>query len=188
MPASNIIASAYQSLWDTFSLATQHLLHHVILPLQLTSQEIHIRRLELESLRDERAEALGELTSKHESLSRTLQKDLDECVEFLQAMSKVLVGQHANIAQLGLSGSLLNALVITSSKVLPMHLSLHKERIRSHSLLRPSRLVRIWPRLLVVPPLTLYAIQRISASHDTLPSLAKDAWETLKGFWRGWLL
>jgi len=100
----------------------------------------------------------------------------------------VLVDQHANIAQLGLSGSLLDALVITSSKVLPMHSSLHKERIRSYSLLRPSRLVRIWPRLLVVPPLTLYAIQRISASQDTLLSLAKDAWETLKGFWRGRLV
>ena len=43
-------------------------------------------------------------------------------------------------------------------------------------------------RLLVLPPLTLYAIQRISASQDTLLSLAKDAWETLKGFWRGWLV
>ena len=187
-PASKIIASAYQSPWHTFSLTAQHLLHHVTLPLQLTSQEIHTKRLELERLRNERAEALGELTSKHESLTRTLQKDLDERVEFLQVMSKVLVGKHANIAQLGLSASLLDALVITSSEVLPTHSSLHKERLRSYSLLRPSRLARIWPRILVLPPLTLYAIQRISASQDTLLSLAKDAWETLKGFWRGWLV
>jgi len=144
--------------------------------------------LELERLRDERAEALGELTSKHENLARTLQKDLDERVEFLQVMSKLLVGKHANIAQLGPSASLLDALVITSSEVLPTHSSLHKERLRSYSLLRPSRLARIWPRILVLPPLTLYAIQRISASQDTLLSLAKDAWETLKGFWRGWLV
>jgi nuclear-control-of-ATPase protein 2 len=36
--------------------------------------------------------------------------------------------------------------------------------------------------------LTLYAVQQISASQDTLISLAKDAWETMKGFWRGWLV
>jgi nuclear-control-of-ATPase protein 2 len=34
----------------------------------------------------------------------------------------------------------------------------------------------------------LYAIQRIGASKDTLLSLAKDAWETVKGFWQGWLV
>jgi nuclear-control-of-ATPase protein 2 len=144
--------------------------------------------LELERIRDERAEALGELTSKHDDISRTLRNDLDERAAFLQVIDQVLVGQRADTTKLGSPSSLLDALATTSSKVLPMHTSLHKEDLRTYSLLRPSRLIRIWPRLLVLPPLSLYAIQRISASQDTLLSLAKDAWETLKGFWRGWLV
>jgi nuclear control of ATPase protein 2 len=185
---SNTIASAFQSLCRTSFLAARYILHYVALPLQLTSQEIHVKRVELERIRDERAEALGELTSKHDDISRTLRKDLDERVAFLQVINQVLVGQHLDTTNLGTPSSLLDALDTTSSKVLPMHTSLHKEDLHTYSLLRPSRLVRIWPRLLVLPPLTLYAIQRISASQDTLLSLAKDAWETLKGFWRGWLV
>jgi nuclear-control-of-ATPase protein 2 len=185
--SASIISSAYQSLCHTLSLAARYILHHVTLPFQLTSQEIHVKRLELERIRDERAEALGKLTSKHVDISRALRNDLGERAAFLQVVNEVLVGQHADTAELGY-GSLLDALVTTSSKVLPMHTSLHKEDLRKYSLLRPSRLVRIWPRLLVLPPLTLYAIQRISASQDSLRCLAKDTWETLKGFWRGWLV
>ena len=186
---SNIIASACRSLWHASSLAVRYTLHYITLPLQLTSQEVHVKRLELERIRDERAEALGELASKHEHISRALRKNLDERAAFLQVIDQVLVGQQrVDAAKLGSSTSLLDAMATTSSRVLPIHASLHKEDLRTYSLLRPSRLVRIWPRLLVLPPLTLYAIQRISASHDTLLSLAKDAWETVKGFWRGWLV
>lgn len=188
---SDIIASACRSLWHAPSLAARYILHYITLPLQLTSQEVHVKRLELERIRDERAEALGELASKHEYISRALrkEKDLDERAEFLQVIDQVLVGQqHVDAAKLESSTSLLDALDTTSSRVLPIHTSLHKEDLRTYSLLRPSGLVRIWPRLLVLPPLTLYAIQRISASQDTLFSLAKDAWETMKGFWRGWLV
>jgi nuclear control of ATPase protein 2 len=186
---SNVIASVCRSLWQVTSLAARYTLHYITLPLQLTSQEVHIKRLELERIRDERAEALGELASQHEHISRALRKDLDERAAFLQVIEQVLVGQQrVDAAKLGSPTSLLDALVTTSSNVLPIHKSLHEEGLRTYSLIRPSRLVRIWPRLLVLPPLTLYAIQRISASQDTLLSLAKDAWETMKGFWRGWLV
>jgi nuclear-control-of-ATPase protein 2 len=186
---SNIIVSACRSLWHAPSLAARYVLHYITLPLQLTSQEVHVKRLELERIRNVRAEALGGLASKHEYISRALRKDLDERAAFLQVIDQVLVGQqHVDAAKLGSSASLLDALVTTSSRVLPIHTSLHKEDLRTYSLLRPSRLVRIWPRLLVLPPLTLYAIKSISASHDTLLSLAKEAWETMKGFWRGWLV
>lgn len=185
----NTIASACRSLWHAHSLAARYVLHYITLPLHLASQEIHVKRLELERIRDERAEALGELASKHEYISRTLRKDLDERAAFLQVIDQALVGQqHVDTAKLGSPTSLLDALVTTSSKVLPMHTSRHHEDLRTYSLLRPSRLVRIWPRLLVLPPLTLYAIRRISASQDTLLSLAEEAWETMKGFWRGWLI
>ena len=172
----------------TSSLIAQYLLHYITLPLQLTSQEIHSKRLGLERVRDERAEALGELTSKHDDLSRTLRKDLDERAAFLQVINQVLVGQHVDMAQFGDSTSLLGALATASSRVLPIHACLHKEDLRTHALLRPNRLIRLWPRLLILPPLMLYAVQRINASQDTLLSLAKDTCETVKGFWRGWLV
>lgn len=186
---SNTIASACRSLWHVPSLVARYILHYISLPLQLTNQEVHVKRRELERIRDERAEALGELASKHEHISRALRKDLDERAAFLQVVDQVLVGQQrVDAATLGSSMTLLDALVTTSSRVLPIHTSLHKEDLRMYSLLRPSRLVRIWPRLLFLPPLTLYAIQRISASQDTLLSLAKEAWKTMKGFWQGWLV
>jgi nuclear control of ATPase protein 2 len=185
---SGIVTSAFPELWRTFSITAQHFLHYVTLPLRLTRQEIHAKRLELERIRDERAEALGGLTSKRDELSRTLRADLDERAAFLQVINQVLVGRHMDKVQLELPTSLLDALAATSSKVLPMHVSLHLECLRVHSLLRPSRFVRIWPSLLVLPPLTLYAVQRVSASQHTLFSLAKDAWETFKGFCRGWLV
>ena len=121
---SNTIASACRSLWHVSFLAARYILHYVTLPLQLTSQEIHIKRSELERIRDERAEALGELASKHGHISRTLRKDLDERGAFLPVIDQVLVGQpHIDAAKLGSSISLLDALVATSSKVLPMHVS-----------------------------------------------------------------
>lgn len=185
---SNIIASAIRVLRHTFSLVTHYLVHFVTLPVQLASHEIHAKRLELERIRNERAEALGELTSKRDDLSRVLRKDLNERTAFLQVISQVLIGQNVDTARSGLDVSLLDALAATSSRVVPIHMSLHRENMRTYSLIRPSRFVRIWPRLLVLPPLILYAVQRVSASQDTLFSLTSDAWETLKGFWRGWLV
>ncbi|KAH9991273.1 ATP synthase regulation protein NCA2-domain-containing protein [Russula vinacea] len=179
---------SYHSLCDNTSLVARYILHYVTLPFQLASQEIHVKRLELERIRDERAEALGELTSKHDDISRTLREDLDQRAAFLQVINQVLVGQHLDKTNLGTPSSLLDALDTTSSKVLPMHASLHKEDLHTYSLLRPSRLVRIWPSLLVLPPLTLYAIQRIRAVPNTLLSLAKNALERPKGFWRGWFI
>ena len=175
-------------LRHTFSFVTQYLYHFVTLPVQLANHEIHAKRLELERIRDERAEALGELTSKRDDLSRALREDLNEHTVFLQVISQVLLGQNADVTQFGLGVSHLDALATTSFKVVPTHISLHQETIRAHSLLRPSRLVRMWPRLLVLPPLILYAVHRVSASQDTTLSFASDTWETLKGFWRGWLV
>ncbi len=185
---SNTIASAFRILRHTFSLVTQRLVHFITLPIQLAGQEIHAKRLDLERIRNERAEALGKLTSKRDELSRALTEDLNERTVFLQVISQVLVGQSAETTQFGLDVSLLDALATMSFKVMPMHVSLHRETIHTRYLFRPSRLVRIWPRLLIFPPLVLYAVQRVTASQDTLLSLANDIWETLNGFWRGWLL
>jgi nuclear-control-of-ATPase protein 2 len=175
-------------LRHTFSLVTQYLVHFVTLPIQLANHEIHAKRLELERIRNERAKALGELTNIRDDLSRALREDVNNRILYLQVISEVLVGRNADTMQLGSDMSLLDALAATSFKVVPKHMSLHREKYRAHSLIRPSRFVRIWPRLLVLPPLILYVVQRVSASQDTLLSLANDAWETLQGFWRGWLV
>ena len=185
---SNVIASVFRLLRHAFSLASQHLVHFATLPVQLANHEIHAKRVELERIRNERAEALGELTSKRDDLSRALRKDLHERTAFLQVISQALIGPNSHTTQFGLDVSLLEAAAATSSQVVPMHMSLHRENMRAYSLLRPSRFVRIWPRLLIFPPLILYAVQRVGASQDTLLCLASDAWDTLKGFWRGWLV
>jgi len=69
-----------------------------------------------------------------------------------------------------------------------MHTARHAEYLHSRSLLRPSRLALVWPRLFILPPLSLYAIQKIYNSKASLYALAQDAIVTVQGFGRGWLL
>jgi len=53
---------------------------------------------------------------------------------------------------------------------------------------RPSRLTLIWPKLVLVPPIALYAISWAYASRADLSELLEEAKETVHGFIVGWLL
>lgn len=56
------------------------------------------------------------------------------------------------------------------------------------NLQRPSRLTLLWPKLVLVPPIALYAISRAYASRADLVELAKDARETVRGFIVSWVM
>jgi nuclear-control-of-ATPase protein 2 len=125
---SNIVASVFRVLRHTFSLVTQYLVHFVTLPVQLANHEIHTKRLELERIRNERAEALGELTSKRDDLSRALRKDLGRA-------HGVSSGDKPGVDRPELGHDTVpdsmcpfgDMLATTSSKVVPMHMSLHRK-------------------------------------------------------------
>jgi nuclear-control-of-ATPase protein 2 len=60
--------------------------------------------------------------------------------------------------------------------------------MQSHNLNRPSRLTLIWPRLLILPPLSVYLLRAAYRSRASLAEMANEAVETLEGFFTDWLL
>ncbi|KAF9013543.1 ATP synthase regulation protein NCA2-domain-containing protein [Cyathus striatus] len=66
--------------------------------------------------------------------------------------------------------------------------SLAKAIEDAQRLLRPSRWVLLWPKLLLLPPLALYGLKSIYASRATLYNFSIDAKETVEGFIKGWLI
>ncbi|KAI0043184.1 NCA2-domain-containing protein [Auriscalpium vulgare] len=197
-PSPSHIVSFLYRVQRTLEDFWTSLVSFVSLPLELTRQECGLKRVELERVRDERAKALGDLTLMRTRLVDLLGPDNNPGVavhlrsNFLDEVNRIMSGRaDEDVTEIGGpqgQASLVETLTITSSHVLPQHASEHDAHLRAHSLLRPSRLTLMWPRLVILPPLTLYLVREAVASQDTLIALAQDAWETLKGFWRGWLV
>ncbi|KAI0056106.1 NCA2-domain-containing protein [Artomyces pyxidatus] len=192
-PSENHVFSAVSRIQATISDVFHHLLAIITFPIELTRQECNLKRRELERVRDARAEALGELTSQRDALADALhhqsEVSVDERGSFLQTLNQIIAGQtDEDLTQIGPEPSILEALTMTSAHVLPLHISQHKDHLRSQSLTRPSRLTLLWPRLVLLPPLTLLLVREAIASQDSLIAMAQDALATVKGFWRGWLV
>lgn len=186
IPTASDFAFTIQAIRTYISNFFESCYTFISLPFELTRQECNLRRKHLEKLRDERAEALGELLLRRDLLDKTLRTHSDT-IDFLQSLNEVISGRSLEVS-LGPTPPLLTFISRTASETLPRHLSLHRDYLRTQSLLRPSRLTLLWPRLLIVPPLTLFAARELYASRDSLTNMAADAWETIKAFWRGWLV
>ncbi|KAJ7492141.1 NCA2-domain-containing protein [Mycena latifolia] len=52
----------------------------------------------------------------------------------------------------------------------------------THHLRRPSRLVLLWPKLLLLPPLALYSARTLYASRASIMQMVLEAKETVEGF------
>lgn len=186
IPTASDFAFTIQAIRTYISNFFESCYTFISLPFELTRQECNLRRKQLEKLRDERAEALGELLLRRDLLDKTLRTHSDT-VDFLQSLNEVISGQSLE-ASLGPTPPLLTFISRTASETLPRHLSLHRGYLRTQSLLRPSRLTLLWPRLLIVPPLALFVARELYASRDSLTNMAVDAWGTIKAFWGGWLV
>jgi len=191
-PSSIGILTVFDGLSRALSDFFRSGLAIITLPIDLSRQECNLKRKELERVRDERAEALGELTNRRDDLAQALGSKRSDMVDilhvFMQDLNQLLIGRMDDATLIHPPPSLLNMLTTTSFRILPMHTTRHTEYLHSRSLIRPSRLALIWPRLFILPPLSLYAIQKIYNSKASLYALTQDAIVTVQGFWRGWLL
>ncbi|KAJ6541858.1 ATP synthase regulation protein NCA2-domain-containing protein [Mycena capillaripes] len=144
-----------QSIWSS-----------IFLPFDLTREECRYRRKKLEKLRDERAEQLGQLAQLRLSTASgdTFPSRLVTCISREQSVAQDNVEHVQRI----------------SSSLLPSHIAQHGSAIQQ--LRRPSRLTRIWPQLLILPPLTLYALRTLYASRLSIMDMAREAKETVQGF------
>ncbi|KAJ7201324.1 NCA2-domain-containing protein [Mycena pura] len=157
-------------LWTRPSPRTPRLLQSiwsaVFLPLHLTQEECRYNRRKLERLRDERAEQLGRLAQLRLA---TLSAD---------AFPGQLVAHISNEPPVAQNN--LGHVQHISSVLLPNHVAEHDAQIQR--LRRPSRLVLLWPKLLLMPPLALYTVKLMYASRTSIAEMAQEAKETVEGF------
>ena len=165
------------------------------LPVDLARGECTFKHKELARIRDERAEMLGMLVDLRDRLASALEtKGSDEALfalaQFAHYLQAVLGGEEVRPfgADSAMPGDVLQSLSSLANIILPSHTSMHRAEIRTGQLKRPSRLTLLWPQLVLLPPLALYAIRTAYVSRASLEELAKDALETAKGFWEDWVL
>ncbi|KAE9407961.1 NCA2-domain-containing protein [Gymnopus androsaceus JB14] len=142
----------------------------LLVPFYYTRQEIALKRHELLRIRDEQARALGSLVL----LRPQFQSSTD--TYHLTKRLHQSIDPSSNIADIALFSSH----TLASSK------NAHNASLRT--LARPSRLVRLWPRLFFGPPFVLYSIHSIYASRGTLLDLFRESKDVVKGFVLDWCI
>jgi len=164
------------------------------LPLELMRQECRHNRKALEKIRDQRASILGELAQLRASLGsvmlgsqiRVNGRDLPtkKFTTFLDTLSRVVVSTS-------LSSDLSSSPLIPLdeiSETLSTFDSAHTQFLLDQRLLKPSRLTRLWPSLLILPPLSLYVYTSYTSWIPALVQMSQDAKETVRGFVEDWLV
>ncbi|KAG6812573.1 hypothetical protein H0H92_002225 [Tricholoma furcatifolium] len=163
------------------------------LPIELTRQECAFKRKELEKIRDQRAESLGLLAHMRTNVAQSIQEpgaNIHTCIDALTCIAEGDTTQafyQPDVRDKPPSEPL-DELLALSTAVFATQKSIHQRILESRELIRPSRLTLIWPHLLLLPPLSLYALRSIYASRASLAELVIDAKETAVGFVKGWLL
>lgn len=159
----------------------------ITIPVALTRAECKFKRKELEKIRDDRAETLGKLAQLRDALAAALvERELNQQKVRLQEFAYEL--QAAVQDQRFDDQDTVGALSTFARVTLPSQISVHMSEIRSRNLTRPSRLTLLWPQIVFVPPLTLYALRSAYTSRAALLDVTRDFWETARGFWEQWLL
>ncbi|THH28707.1 hypothetical protein EUX98_g5487 [Antrodiella citrinella] len=174
--ADTVLSSIYDHTGHMWACATY--------PFDLVEGECYFKRQQLEKIRDHRADTLGQLSGMRYMLSSTLEGDVDaprlsDLISLLQmTLSRGDAGSTTTMA-------LLRTFAYTT---LPRHISGHDDHMAAHGLRRPSRWTLIWPKVVFLPPLALYAIRSAYVSRASLAHLAHDTVDTLRDFWEDWLL
>ncbi|KAF9531473.1 ATP synthase regulation protein NCA2-domain-containing protein [Crepidotus variabilis] len=170
----------------------------IVLPLELTRQECTHNRKALERIRDQRAEVIGQLAQLRTSLSDLMQgtnsgvlvngftRPSKKYASFLHTLQRVVASSPQAYDFSG-SESPLEPLDALSTSLTLLKTS-HVELLEKQRLLRPSRLTRFWPSLLVLPPLSLYMYSNYTYWIPATAQMLRDAKDTLRGFVDGWLI
>lgn len=175
------------------SSAIKKALSYVTLPTFLAQQECRYNRKELEKIRDERADALGRLAQLRGPLAALIgtpspnnsHQEPFSFLGFLELLNSVVTPETVTSTALD---DTFGAIQYLSQISLPSLGPTHVDYLKSQHLLRPSRITLLWPKLLFLPPLALYALRFGYASRVTLFDMLKDARDTVEGFVKGWLV
>ncbi|KAL0961358.1 hypothetical protein HGRIS_006314 [Hohenbuehelia grisea] len=191
LPSLPTSAAAIQSsavgLADRIRNAVAFALAALTLPFELAQQECRAKRRRLQRVRDQRASVLGALAQQREVLQAALATDdlrgsLAACINSLQRTAH-LRDESTSFD----TNSPVDALRVTFAQLLPDHQHAHSSLLSSY-LARPGRLTRIWPKIVFLPPLVLFAVRALYNRKSSLAELYEEAKETVRGFVRGWIL
>jgi len=180
-------------------------------PIELARQECRKRRLELEAVRDHKAELLGKLaaikgfveqTLKGSSSSADTRERVKEVIAYIEAVlqddgTSALLPSNApqpNIATSRMQASadrptatnLLPQMHQILVATLPAHAKHHKDTMVT--LQRPSRLTRMWPRIVFLPPLAFIVFRMLFATNQQFYESLREARDTISGFWGSWVV
>lgn len=147
-------------------------------PLDLTRDECKDKRKQLEQLRNERAAALGRFAVAS------------------QALEVKLTSGNINLAHgllefetLGASISLregsLQSLNIALESIGLYH---NSHTVALAPLQRPSQLVLLWPRLLLIPPITYFVLGWAWSSREDIKRNLWEGMDTARAFYQSWLV
>ncbi|CCA67648.1 related to NCA2-control of mitochondrial synthesis of Atp6p and Atp8p [Serendipita indica DSM 11827] len=147
-------------------------------PFLLTRDECRHKRKQLERLRDDRALRVGLLAAASHELEHTLSATNHSTSQ---------LEKHLLLLQLALGT---DGQMASFDYTLLQQIEKNKERHERevNSLRRPSRLVRIWPRLLLLPPACYLIFRYIYQPRDSIRQHLKEAAETIRVFWQSWVI
>jgi len=182
------IGKVHKSVVDSFNVISRF----VNLPIELTRQECRYKRRSLQKIRDQRAEVIGRLAQLRAPLGELMHssrpsigiKINHEYSSFLDILRRVISSESSDSST---PLSHLDSLDDISQCLLMLDSS-HVQYLEQNRLLRPSSSTRLWPSLLVLPPLSLYVYTNYSSWVPAIVQLATDAKDTLRGFVEGWLI
>ncbi|KAF5392372.1 hypothetical protein D9757_001529 [Collybiopsis confluens] len=160
-----------------------------LIPVHYALEEISLKRHKLLRIRDERAQVLGELVLLRPELQKFM----------MESSGHVVVPGHSADGTASILAHRIVRLVNPNLEYDPttasplMHLSSSsssssQRNIHTLGLSRPSRLTRIWPRLVFGPPIILYSAYLLYSSRGTLREFAKEGKDILKGFVLDWCI
>lgn len=182
---SERVSSGLHSLFSLLSL-----------PMELGRQECGFKRRELEKIRDRRAEALGCLAQMRGTLGLVVKEQPWNFQAFIQSLAGIVAGDTSpafkpaaappnnreTLDHILIEINRLSIVIFTSQP------ASHQRLLSERDLCRPSRLTLLWPKILLLPPLCIYAIRSAYTSRAAIAEMARDAKETLRGFVTGWLI
>jgi nuclear control of ATPase protein 2 len=196
--------SKNKNITNSVAIWTRSLVSILTLPYDLTRHECHLKRRALEKIRDERAEVLGILTDMRDQLANALKEEMpvvhtndvevdDKLALFVDTLRRSMAGELASPLSTPSPPSLasthqdiLENIQTLANDTLRTHLTQHMNYLQSQKLNRPSQLVLLWPRLLILLPMSVYLLHAY-ASRASLVEMAQEVVDTLEMFFRDWL-
>jgi len=106
---------------------------------------------------------------------------------FLDILCRVISSKSSSTSDASAPSSHLDFLDKISQRLLVLDTNRIKH-LEQNQLLHPPTLTRLWPSLLILPPLSLYVYTNYTSWVPAIVQLATGAKDNMRGFVEGWLI